>query len=79
MAKQVIFTHHNDKVEAGILTDNKIVICGSNGFEIPADDCVILTTYSSWERFPRANWKQFTNCPLTKFLLSCLMRSTKKI
>lgn len=48
MAKQVIFTNYNDKVEAGILTNNGTVICGSNGFEIPAKDCVILTTYSRW-------------------------------
>nr|DAG21805.1 MAG TPA: hypothetical protein [Caudoviricetes sp.] len=48
MAKQVIFTNYNDKVEAGILTNNGTVICGSNGFEIPTDDCVILKIYPKW-------------------------------
>lgn len=48
MAKQIIFTNYNDKVEAGILTNNGTIICGSNGFEIPADDCVILAIYSKW-------------------------------
>lgn len=48
MAKQVIFTNYDDQVEAGILTNNGIIICGSSGFEIPADDCVILATYSTW-------------------------------
>lgn len=48
MAKQVIFTNYNDKVEAGILTNNGTVICGSGGFEIPADDCVILKIYPKW-------------------------------
>lgn len=51
MAKQVIFTNYNDKVEAGILTNNGTVICGSNGFEIPAKDCVILKIYHKWVGF----------------------------
>ena len=51
MAKQVIFTNYNDKVEAGILTNNGTVICGSNGFEIPAKDCVILKIYPKWVEF----------------------------
>lgn len=48
MAKQIIFTNYNNKVEAGILTNNGTVICGSGGFEIPANDCVILAIYSKW-------------------------------
>lgn len=48
MAKQIIFTNYNDKVEVGILTNNGIVICGSSGQELLVDDCVILTIYSTW-------------------------------
>lgn len=49
MAKQVIFTNYNDKVEAGILTSDGTIICGSNGREILIDDCVILAIHSSWK------------------------------
>lgn len=48
MAKQIIFTNYDDCVEAGILTEDGKVICGSDGREILVDDCVILATYSSW-------------------------------
>lgn len=48
MAKQIIFTNYDDCVEAGILTEDGKVICGSSGKEILVDDCVILTTYSYW-------------------------------
>lgn len=48
MAKQIIFTNYDDQVEAGILTNDGIVICGSGGGEILVDDCVILATYSNW-------------------------------
>lgn len=48
MAKQIIFTNYDDCVEAGILTEDGKVICGSSGKEILVDDCVILATYSYW-------------------------------
>lgn len=49
MAKRVVFTNYDDQVEIGILTNDGIVICGSTGFEIPVDDCVIITTLEGWE------------------------------
>lgn len=49
MAKQIVFTNYDDQVEVGILTNDGVVICGSTGFEISVDDCVIITTLENWE------------------------------